>query len=625
MGMEQGEERTRMFLTQAAKLINLLFWEYHCSDGQIKVWGNPDFLQELSGSSNLEEDFFSAYVNMICPEQQDEFRRIVSGESSPDSGVLTYRIFSGEAERYHQCCYDRIADKCGDIIAGTITDTSAQMKLQAQETIFRYISKYSNIGIYSWNPVSGKSEISQKWYENLGLPEGLSLVESMKRMIPMIHPDDVERVRQASTALRKGMLEYMDEEFRILREGSEKWLKYTAVVKKYDLQHQAIQVVGMSQDITDLKRQEERQRKILEVLPDFIFVFDEQFVFCDVMKSERVKLFHKREELIGTSGRKFFTPDVSDLYCNAIRRCLDSGELVAIEYYLDAPKGRFYYQARITPFEGNKVLALIHDISPRVKRMQEVIAAKQKAEEADRMKSAFLANMSHEIRTPLNAIVGFSELLANTEEATEKEAYLEIIRNNSNILLQLINDVLDLSRIESGKTEVELQDVEICALGEEVRQVHSLKMKPEVELRFEHPDQDIWLRSDRNKIMQVLFNFMSNAIKNTERGSITLQISIDYTMVRISVVDTGRGIPTEQLQVIFERFAKLNDFVQGTGLGLSICQAIADKLGGSIEVDSTYGEGSTFSLLLPYLPDLLVPNSRPEVRQTENTGKNSSR
>ena len=240
---------------------------------------------------------------------------------------------------------------------------------------------------------------------------------------------------------------------------------------------------------------------------------------------------------------------------------------------------------------------------------EELTKSRDKAQQSDKLKSAFLANMSHEIRTPLNAIVGFSELVAHTDEAADKEMYLDIIRHNSNILLQLINDVLDLSRIESGKTKMELQDVEICALGEEVRQVHLLKMKPGVALKYEHPEQEIWLHSDQNKIIQVLFNFMSNAIKNTQEGSITLQIGIDYSMVRITVADTGCGIPAEQLQVIFERFTKLNNFVQGTGLGLSICQTIADKLGGRIEVESTYGKGSAFSLLLPYLPDL---RTRPE-------------
>lgn len=602
--MKPDENCIGAFLTQAAQLKNLLFWKYFCTDGKMRFFGEPEFLQDFPKISSGEEVFLSVYLESVCPEQREEFRKIVSGQSPEDSGLLIYRIFSGEAERVHRCSYQRIKNEQGELIAGTITDASNQMKLQEQATVFNYISQYSNIGIYSWNPLSGKSEISPKWYENFELPEGLSLLESMERMKAMIHPDDVEKVKLAGLALREGRKEFLDEEFRLVCGDRIKWLKYTAIIKKYDLEHKVIQVVGMNQDITGLKKQEEWQRKILEVLPDFIFIFDDRFWFCDVLKSERVKLFHKQEELIGQDGRKIFSPDVSDLYSSSIRRCLNSGELVEIEYYLDAQGARHYFQARIMPFEGNKVLALIHDITPRVKRTQELIAAKQKAEEADRMKSAFLANMSHEIRTPLNAIVGFSELIAHTDDTAEKEMYLDIIHHNSDILLQLINDVLDLSRIESGKAEMELQDVEVCALGEEVRQVHLLKMKPGVELRYEHPDQEIWLRSDRNKIMQVLFNFLSNAIKNTENGNITLRIGIDYSMVRITVADTGYGIPAEQLHVIFERFAKLNDFVQGTGLGLNICQAIADKLGGSIEVESTYGEGSAFSLLLPYLPDV---------------------
>ena len=254
------------------------------------------------------------------------------------------------------------------------------------------------------------------------------------------------------------------------------------------------------------------------------------------------------------------------------------------------------------------VLSLIIFFIFRIKRnnkrliqsQQEQEKVKKQAENSIRTKSLFLSNMSHEIRTPLNAIVGFSEIMVLTENEEEKHEYLEIIQKNSNLLLQLINDILDLSRIESGKSEMHFQQVEIAGLVDEVEKVHQLKMKLNVDLKVVRPQGEFWTSTDRNRVMQVLFNFLSNAIKNTETGSITLGLKQEGDWLKLFVSDTGCGIPEEKLPQIFTRFEKLNDFVQGTGLGLSICKSIVERLGGRIEVSSELGQGSTFALYLPY-------------------------
>ena len=256
-------------------------------------------------------------------------------------------------------------------------------------------------------------------------------------------------------------------------------------------------------------------------------------------------------------------------------------------------------------------MALIHDIGDRVQRSNELIEAKQRAEEADRMKSVFLANMSHEIRTPLNAIVGFSEIIALTEDEVEKAEYLNIIQKNSNLLLQLINDILDLSRIESGKSEMNFQLVEMTGLIDEVEKVHRLKMKTGIRLNVIRPDEEIWIMVDRNRITQVLFNFLSNAIKNTHEGAITLGLEVCGEWLKVYVTDTGCGIVKEKLPLIFNRFEKLNDFVQGTGLGLPICQSIVERLGGKISVESEVGVGSTFVMTLPYRQFVLGADGEP--------------
>ena len=225
-------------------------------------------------------------------------------------------------------------------------------------------------------------------------------------------------------------------------------------------------------------------------------------------------LLHPVEVLRGVDGQDIYSPEVSDLFLCNIRECLQDGKLKEIEYPLEVDGSRIIFR-HVSPFEGNKVLALIHDIGDRIRRSQELIEAKRRAEKADKMKSVFWANMSHEICTPLNAIVGFSEIIAVTENEEEKLQYLEIIQKNSNLLLQLINDILDLSRIESGKSEMHFQQIEISGLVEEVEKVHQLKMKTDVELKVIRPEGEYWISTDRNRVMQVLFNFLSNAIKSS--------------------------------------------------------------------------------------------------------------
>lgn len=373
-----------------------------------------------------------------------------------------------------------------------------------------------------------------------------------------------------------------------------------------------INVTSQHEKEAKILQLEERNRKIIEALPEFIFIFDDNFFLVDVLMASNTELLHPIELLKGSDGRDIYSPEVSDLFLRNIRECLKDGQLKEIEYPLDINGlERHYFQARIAPLESNKVLALIHDIGDRVRRSNELIEAKQRAEEADRMKSVFLANMSHEIRTPLNAIVGFSEIIAMTQDETEKEEYLNIIQKNSNLLLQLINDILDLSRIESGKSEMNFQLTDMSGLIDEVEKVHRLKMKSGVKLEVIRPQTEVWTLVDRNRITQVLFNFLSNAIKNTQDGSITLGMDVDDEWVKLYVADTGCGISKEKLPLIFNRFEKLNDFVQGTGLGLSICQSIVERLGGRIDVESELGVGSTFSMYLPYRQMMLDTSGKP--------------
>lgn len=252
-----------------------------------------------------------------------------------------------------------------------------------------------------------------------------------------------------------------------------------------------------------------------------------------------------------------------------------------------------------------------YDITELKETERKLIAARDKAEELDRLKSAFLANMSHEIRTPLNAIVGFSSLLTETEDMKDRKQYMAIVQENTELLLQLISDILDLSKMESGAFEFVKSDTDVNLLCSEIIRSLRMKVPAGVELVFEEclPGCHVW--ADKNRLNQVISNFINNALKFTFSGSITLGYYRQTDgYLRFYVRDTGMGIPKNKIKTVFDRFVKLNSFVHGTGLGLSICKSMVEQMGGTIGVESEEGEGSCFWFTYPYQEiagSILVP------------------
>ena len=230
---------------------------------------------------------------------------------------------------------------------------------------------------------------------------------------------------------------------------------------------------------------------------------------------------------------------------------------------------------------------------------EDLIKARIRAEEADQMKSAFLANMSHEIRTPLNAIVGFSTLISESEDKEEIKEFAKIIHANNELLLNLINDILDMSKIEAGILDFLYTEVEINELIQTLWRSYRFKIKEGVEFRTELPAESYIIHTERNRLSQVLANFINNACKYTFEGMITIGYEIRKDDIYFFVTDTGKGIAEENISRVFDRFAKLDSFTQGTGLGLSICELIIKHLGGEIGVESSVGKGSTFWCTVP--------------------------
>lgn len=328
------------------------------------------------------------------------------------------------------------------------------------------------------------------------------------------------------------------------------------------------------------------------------FHFDPDFYVSAGIKEEPVSLKTFRS-CIYPKDRALFNQNVSDAYKGYVKenisriRCKFSG--TAYQWW----EFRYTYNKDEDIFSG-----LCLNIQKAKEAEQELINARKKAEESDKMKSAFLANMSHEIRTPLNAIVGFSNIIGTEEvelSADEKKEFLKLINTNCELLLKLINDILDLSRIESGRIEFSFNECNLTELLGEVFQTHQLLMPANVTLKIEQPEKPVFIQTDRHRLTQVVTNFINNAGKFTKSGYIKIGYSLDENQdfVNLFVEDTGIGIPKEKQKSVFERFNKLNEFAQGTGLGLAICQVIIQHFGGSIQLISEEGKGSCFTIKLP--------------------------
>lgn len=258
------------------------------------------------------------------------------------------------------------------------------------------------------------------------------------------------------------------------------------------------------------------------------------------------------------------------------------------------------YDEKLKPKELIGSLLLI---TSRKKQEARLIAAKEAAKEADRLKSAFLANMSHEIRTPLNAIVGFSSLLTAIEDKEEQQKYINIIENNNQLLLQLIEDILDLAKVEANALDFIYKPTDLNELIREIEVTMRMKVHQDVVLNYTLGAVDCYIETEPNRLSQVIINLLTNACKFTDKGSITYGYELHENEIYFFVRDTGCGISKENQTRIFQRFTKLNDFVQGTGLGLSISQSVIEKMKGHIGVESKgEGKGSTFWFTIPYLP-----------------------
>ena len=396
-------------------------------------------------------------------------------------------------------------------------------------------------------------------------------------------------------------------------------------VSAFMIQNQGEEMIWFfTQDITDVIKNRDELRElnylmdaILNNIPVYLFVKDPEDDFRYLYWN---KAFASHSKIPASKALGHTDFEVFPEHENAEKFHRDDLELIRTrermemqETYVTATGETRIVQTlkTLVPLEGRAplIIGISWDITNMQNIEQELVQARIKAEQSDRLKTAFLANMSHEIRTPLNAIVGFSRLMTMADNAADEKLYSDIINQNSEILLQLINDILDLAKIEAGTLEYIRYPMDLGELCRNVYEMHKDRVQTGVVLILDNKDTSLIINEDQNRIMQVVTNLITNAIKFTFKGEIRFGFEVREEYIDFYVKDTGMGISEEKIKMIFERFVKLNTFVQGTGLGLAICRVIVEKLGGEITAESKLNEGSTFRFTIPYKAGKKCPES----------------
>ena len=355
---------------------------------------------------------------------------------------------------------------------------------------------------------------------------------------------------------------------------------------------------------------EKYSTRILDALPDMLTVFDHDANIIELASSPSTNHVEgiNADNITHSNVKDILPPEAYESVRQNMDRVILTGESSTSRHDLMLDGILHHYENRIFPLDNEYLLCMCRDISEQwnaeqtnKKQQKELEAARIKAEESDRLKTAFLAHMSHEIRTPLNAIVGFSKLVIDAECTNEKEQYAEIIERNSEILLNLFNDILDLSSLEADSLSFNIRPIKLIDICLQLEQQFCYKVKNGTKLILDDVDTELYVSGDWNRIIQIISNLLSNAAKFTPKGEIHFGYREKEDFVEFYVKDSGIGIPAERVATIFQRFGKINDFVQGTGLGLTLCRMLVEKMGGRIWLRSQEGKGSRFYFTLPLI------------------------
>ena len=608
------------FFSQLMANANMGWWKANLSTANYEC---SDFIVELLGLDQTGIISFEDFNKRIQKEEQLSTTVHSYGVYQRPEVVYLLDTVKGPVWVRSKVCFQETDENGNEIIYGIseVQDgpdmASAYQALQYSERLLSNIFKYLPIGIELYDMDGVLVDLNDKELEMFHIEKkedvlGINIFENP--IFPKEMKERLKKNEDADFTFRYDFSKVGSYYQNTQKQGTIDLV--TKVTTLYDSEHQPINYLLINADKTETTvayNKIQEFEEFFELVGDYAKV---GYAHFNVLSGHG----YAQKSWYRNVGEADETP-LSDIF-GTYRHFHPDDRALLIRFLDDARKGlttQLSKEMRVLREDGTytwthvnllvkkyapqdriiEIISINYDITELKRTEEMLVKARDKAEASDRLKSAFLANMSHEIRTPLNAIVGFSSLLTSTENAAEKELYNSLIGHNNKLLLNLINDVIDLSKIESGYLELRPDWVNLTELLDESVAEYAHQVPSGVELLTNYPAHDSLVELDKLRIKQILSNFLSNALKNTTTGHVEVFYEVDHQSVRIGVKDTGRGIPQNMLEKIFERFEKLDSFAQGAGLGLSICKLIVEKMNGRVLVDSQLGIGTTFVIELP--------------------------
>ena len=608
------------FFSQLMANANMGWWKANLSTANYEC---SDFIVELLGLDQTGVISFEDFNKRIQKEEQLSTTVHSYGVYQRPEVVYLLDTVKGAVWVRSKVCFQETDEDGNEIIYGIseVQDgpdmASAYQALQYSERLLSNIFKYLPIGIELYDMDGVLVDLNDKELEMFHIEKkedvlGINIFDNP--IFPKEMKERLKKNEDADFTFRYDFSKVGSYYQNTQKQGTIDLV--TKVTTLYDSEHQPINYLLINADMTETTvayNKIQEFEEFFELVGDYAKV---GYAHFNILSGHG----YAQKSWYRNVGEADETP-LSDIF-GTYRHFHPDDRALLIRFLDDARKGlttKLSKEMRVLREDGTytwthvnllvkkyapqdriiEIISINYDITELKRTEEMLVKARDKAEASDRLKSAFLANMSHEIRTPLNAIVGFSSLLTSTENAAEKELYNSLIGHNNKLLLNLINDVIDLSKIESGYLELRPDWVNLTELLDESVAEYAHQVPSGVELLTNYPAHDSLVELDKLRIKQILSNFLSNALKNTTTGHVEVFYEVDHQSVRIGVKDTGRGIPQNMLEKIFERFEKLDSFAQGAGLGLPICKLIVEKMNGRILVDSQLGIGTTFIIELP--------------------------
>ena len=608
------------FFSQLMANANMGWWKANLSTANYEC---SDFIVELLGLDQTGVISFEDFNKRILKEEQHSATFHSFGVYQWPEVVYLLDTVKGSVWVRSKVCFQETDEGGNEIIYGIseVQDgpdmASAYQALQYSERLLSNIFKYLPIGIELYDMDGVLVDLNDKELEMFHIEKkedvlGINIFDNP--IFPKEMKERLKKNEDADFTFRYDFSKVGSYYQNTQKQGTIDLV--TKVTTLYDSEHQPINYLLINADKTETTvayNKIQEFEEFFELVGDYAKV---GYAHFNILSGHG----YAQKSWYRNVGEADETP-LSDIF-GTYRHFHPDDRALLIRFLDDARKGlttQLSKEMRVLREDGTytwthvnllvkkyapqdriiEIISINYDITELKRTEEMLVKARDKAEASDRLKSAFLANMSHEIRTPLNAIVGFSSLLTSTESAAEKELYNSLIGHNNKLLLNLINDVIDLSKIESGYLELRPDWVNLTELLDESVAEYAHQVPSGVELLTNYPAHDSLVELDKLRIKQILSNFLSNALKNTTTGHVEVFYEVDHQSVRIGVKDTGRGIPQNMLEKIFERFEKLDSFAQGAGLGLSICKLIVEKMNGRVLVDSQLGIGTTFVIELP--------------------------